>query len=73
MRSRSYYINDDERLCLDSQFKKIGGVCAGLANYFSVDRLYIRIAALIALFLSPLSTIAAYALAYYVLDNETQV
>jgi len=57
-------------LHLDIAHKKIAGVCAGLANYFNTQRLYIRIAAVVILILSPLAAIAGYGLACFILDND---
>ena len=58
------------QLRLDSTHKKLGGVCAGLARYFDVQSLFVRIIALIALFLAPEPTLIAYGLAYIILDDE---
>ena len=34
---------------LDSAYKKVGGVCAGLARYLGISRFFVRLAALMSL------------------------
>ena len=45
------------RLYRDLQHRKLGGVCAGVANYFDIDPTWIRLAMFIPLFLSLFSSI----------------
>ncbi len=61
---------DDRSLRLDSTNKKLGGVCSGLARYFDVPSLFVRIGALVALCIAPQPTLIAYGLAYIVLDES---
>lgn len=60
---------EEQELYLDPAHKKLGGVCAGVANYLDVERLYVRIAAIIALLIFPQATLLAYGIAYLVLDE----
>lgn len=50
--SNNYYSNSNEpkKLYRDENSKILGGVCSGLANYFGLDPLVVRIIALILLF-----------------------
>lgn len=68
-RYRSYF--HDRQLRLDPFRKKLGGVCAGIADYLDVDPLFTRIGTLIALCISPQVTLIAYGIAYCVLDERT--
>ena len=60
---------EEQELYLDPVHKKLGGVCAGVANYLDIERLWVRIAAVIALFIFPQATLLAYGVAYLVLDE----
>lgn len=63
---------DDSRpqeLFLDPTHRKIGGVCAGVANYLDLPRFWVRIAAVIGLFIHAPSVLIAYGLAYLILDE----
>ncbi|MFT5012678.1 MAG: phage shock protein C [Patiriisocius sp.] len=68
MKRRRY--NDDFRreLTLDRANKKIGGVCAGFANYFGWSRFTVRVMSVIALFIMPQVILLAYGLAYLIMD-----
>lgn len=44
------YLNEPKKLFRDENNKVIGGVCSGLANYFGLDPMVVRILALILLF-----------------------
>jgi phage shock protein PspC (stress-responsive transcriptional regulator) len=60
----------DRKLGRDPFHRKLGGVCAGLARYLDVETVYVRIAAIIALFIAPQVTLLAYGIAYLVLDDR---
>lgn len=60
---------DNRQLRLDPHHKKLGGVCAGVAAYLDVPRFWIRLAAVIGLFIQPPTVLIAYGLAYLVLEN----
>jgi phage shock protein C len=62
--------SDSREIYLDPVHKKLGGVCAGVANYLDVPRLYVRIAAVIALLVFSQATLIAYGLAYLILEEE---
>lgn len=47
-----------------------GGVCAGLADYFEVDRKLVRILFVVALFMTLQVALIAYVIAYFALDND---
>ena len=64
---------DGQELYLDTDHKKLGGVCAGVANYLDVPRTWVRIAAVIGLIIHPPSVLLAYGLAYMILDEEPQI
>ncbi|MFT4808286.1 MAG: phage shock protein C [Paraglaciecola sp.] len=48
------------RLYKDSTYRKVSGVCAGLAKHFSVPRLLVRIVAVVCLIALPNVTAIAY-------------
>lgn len=58
-----------QELHLDPTHRKIGGVCAGVARYLDVPRFWVRIAAVIGLFIHAPSVLIAYGLAYMILDE----
>lgn len=58
----------EKRLVRNVQDKKIGGVCAGLADYFNMDPMLVRV--LWILFtLAGGSGILAYAIRYFILPE----
>lgn len=59
----------NKRLHLNRKKGMVGGVCAGLADYFGVDAFFIRLAFVIAIFTWPL-TIFVYALLYFCLNDR---
>ncbi len=56
-------------LYLDPTHRKIGGVCAGVARYLDISRFWVRIAAVIGLFIHAPSVLIAYGIAYMILDE----
>ena len=66
-RYRSYF--HGRQLHLDPVRKRLGGVCAGIAEYLDTEPLFIRICTLICLCLSPQITLIAYGIACCVLDE----
>ena len=58
------------RLHLDSKNGWIAGVCAGLANYFSTDPAFVRVGVIVAALFFPKLVIAAYLIAWLVLNKE---
>ncbi len=57
----------DQKLYRDTDDQKIGGVCAGLARYFDVDPLLVRVAFVAALVFGGGSLIA-YVLLWWLVD-----
>jgi len=63
----------NRELYIDTDHKKLGGVCAGVANYLDIPRIWVRVAAVIALMVHPPATLLAYGLAYMILDEEPEI
>ena len=61
---------ESREIYLDTRHKKLGGVCAGVANYLDVPRLWVRIAALVGLLIHAPTVLLAYGLAYLILDED---
>ncbi|WDD98329.1 PspC domain-containing protein [Thalassomonas actiniarum] len=55
---RSYSVK--KTLSKDVHHKKLSGVCAGLAKYYQLPRLVVRMAAIVALITFPVATGVAY-------------
>ena len=62
--------DDGHEIYLDSEHKKLGGVCAGVARYLDIPRFWVRLAAVIGLLVHPPSVLIAYGLAYIILEDE---
>ncbi len=65
--------SEEKEIYRDPYHKKLGGVCAGVANYMDIPRFYVRMAALAALVLIPQVTLIAYGLAYLILDEDPRI
>ena len=52
------------------RYKKLSGVCAGIAKYFNYPRLMVRVIAIAALFLFPLATGVSYVVASLLLPSQ---
>ena len=63
---------DGQELFLDKEHKKLGGVCAGVAEYLDVPRFWVRVAAVIGLFIHAPSILLAYGLAFLVLEDQPE-
>ena len=61
-----------KRFCLSSTDKKIGGVCGGLAAYFEIDSLLVRIG-FIALVLGMGTGVLLYVLLWLLAPKENQI
>lgn len=57
----------DRKLYRDTADQKIGGVCAGLARYFDLDPLLVRVAFVAGIFFNGVSLIA-YPLLWWLVD-----
>ncbi|GHE99728.1 PspC domain-containing protein [Thalassotalea profundi] len=53
----------EKTLAKDSMYKKLSGVCAGIAKHYELPRLGVRIAAIFALITFPVATGVAYIVA----------
>ena len=60
------------RLLRDPDHAKIAGVCAGLANYFGVERWVVRCIALTSLIFLPSITFPAYWILYFMMDSPDE-
>jgi phage shock protein C len=69
MRDRS---TPNRRLELDRDRGMIIGLCAGLARYFDVDVIWVRIGAIVAAAILTKVTIAAYVIGWLVLDERVR-
>lgn len=49
---------------------KIGGVCGGIADYYGLSRTGLRLAALLALFMFPVTAFCSYMLLMFVLPSS---
>ena len=65
---RSYLMK--KQLTKDVLHKKVSGVCAGLAKYYKLPRLGVRIAAIFALITFPIATAVAYLVAAILLPTR---
>lgn len=60
----------DRKLYRNRQKGKVGGVCAGVADYFNVDPIIVRILFIMSLFMTLQVAFIVYVVAYLVLDND---
>lgn len=54
---------------LDRSNRKLGGVCAGVARYFNIQPLFVRLGAVVFFFVALEAVLVAYGLAYLILDD----
>lgn len=57
-------------LTKNSQYKKLSGVCAGIAKYYELPRLVVRAGAIAALILFPIAAGVAYVVASILLPSD---
>jgi|FLOH01.1.fsa_nt_gi phage shock protein C len=57
----------DQKLYRDTNDEKIGGVCSGLARYFDLDPVLVRVAFVAALFIGG-GSLLAYILLWWLVD-----
>lgn len=60
----------DKKLYRNRSKGMVGGICAGLADYFEVDRVLVRILFVVALIMTLQVALIAYVVAYFALDND---
>jgi len=65
---RSYSV--EKTLAKDSRYKKLSGVCAGVAKHYDLPRLGVRIATIIALITFPVAVGVAYVVAAVLMPNS---
>jgi phage shock protein PspC (stress-responsive transcriptional regulator) len=64
-------VNSTKRIYRNLDKSIISGVCAGVADYLSIDALWVRIAAVVALIFMPMLTLPGYFLAVILLPRKT--
>ncbi|WP_018983715.1 PspC domain-containing protein [Salinimonas chungwhensis] len=62
-------INSEKRIYRIMHESVISGVCAGLARWLSIDAMWVRVAAVISLFMLPGITVIAYLAAVVLLPR----
>lgn len=62
--------NIENRLSKSIRYKKITGVCSGIAKYYDLPRILVRVAAIAALILLPVATGVAYVVASILLPEN---
>ena len=55
---------------LDRRNRKLGGVCAGVAKYFNIQSLFVRLGTVLVFFVAAEAVLIAYGLAYLILDDN---
>ncbi|MCJ8318757.1 MAG: PspC domain-containing protein [Colwellia sp.] len=65
---RSYSV--EKTLAKDNRYKKLSGVCAGIAKYYGLPRLGVRIATIIALITFPVAVGVAYIVAAVLMPSS---
>ena len=61
------------RISLDSRGGWIAGVCAGVARFLDTDPAFVRVAVAVSALFFPKLTIAAYLVAWLILDEERRL
>tara|TARA_B110000114_G_C14783801_1_gene273890 strand:- start:296 stop:508 length:213 start_codon:yes stop_codon:yes gene_type:complete len=65
---RNYSV--EKTLMKDKRYKKLSGVCAGIAKYYDLPPLVIRIATIVALITFPVAVGVAYVVATLLMPNS---
>ena len=67
-----YEMDEADRDCLALDYARrwIGGVCAGFAGYFGIDPALVRVGTVVTGLFFPKIVIAAYLIAWLVLDRR---
>ena len=73
MRANSTLDRIRKRVTLNSREGWIAGVCAGAADYLNTDPAFVRVAVCIGALFFPKITVAAYLVAWLVLDDERKL
>lgn len=61
------------RIRLDGRNGWLAGVCAGVANFLETDPAFVRVAVVVSALFFPKLTVAAYLVAWLVLDEERRL
>ena len=61
------------RITLNEDEAIIGGVCAGLADYFDVDPVLVRLLTVLIFFMSAGSVVIAYIIAWIIIPNKKDI
>lgn len=69
-RNYSAHSSLQKTLTKDSRYKKLSGVCAGIAKYYDLPRLAVRIATIIALITFPVAVGVAYLVAAILMPSS---
>ncbi len=69
-RNYSTHSSLQKTLTKDSRYKKLSGVCAGIAKYYDLPRLAVRIATIIALITFPVAVGVAYLVAAILMPSS---
>lgn len=70
MHTNHRYRDDRRRLGLDAKDGLIGGVCAGLARTLEIDVSWVRVGAVVTAIFFTKFAVAAYLIAWLVLDQR---
>jgi len=65
---RSYSV--EKTLAKDNRYKKLSGVCAGIAKHYDLPRLGVRIATIVALITFPVAVGVAYIVAAVLMPSS---
>jgi len=65
---RNYSV--EKTLMKDKRYKKLSGVCAGIAKYYDLPPLVIRIATILALIIFPVAVGVGYVVATLLMPNS---
>jgi phage shock protein PspC (stress-responsive transcriptional regulator) len=68
--NRPVNVSIDKKLTKDLRHKKLSGICGGIANYYQLPRLAVRIGAVVALVMLPVATGVAYFVAALLMPTK---
>ncbi|MBN1187689.1 MAG: PspC domain-containing protein [Bacteroidales bacterium] len=66
-KSKTHFYKDHRRLHRDTDNALLGGICAGIAAYFRIDPVFIRIVFIVLLFLSAFSMSIVYIVLWFII------
>ena len=68
-KSKAYFYRDHRRLHRDPDNALLGGICAGIAAYFRIDPVFVRIVFVVLLFLSAFSMSIVYIVLWFIIPS----